>query len=414
MAQFLADFHIHSKYSRATSKNMDIEHIAAWAQTKGINVIGTGDFTHPGWLKEIKARLKKEEKGLYHYQGVRFMLTAEVSNIYTKYGRGRRVHTIIFAPNINAAERIQQALARRGNIASDGRPIFGFDVKDLVKICLDISPDAMVIPAHIWTPWFSLFGSMSGFDTVEECFQEQAIHIHALETGLSSDPAMNWRVSELDKYMLISNSDAHSPRKIGREANVFDTELSYQAIIDTLKNKDSKRLVYTVEFFPEEGKYHYDGHRLCNVCIAPRETASCQGICPKCKQPLTIGVLNRVEALADRPAGFTPGNKPMFKSLVPLQEIIAAVYQKGITTKAVSAAYEQGIQYFGNEFNILQEAGCHDLRKGLPAGIAEAVLNIRQGNVQLMPGYDGVYGKIILDTCNRAARPAKRYQEELV
>jgi uncharacterized protein (TIGR00375 family) len=414
MAQFLADFHIHSKYSRATSKDMDIEHIAAWAQTKGIDVIGTGDFTHPGWLTEIKAHLKKEEKGLYPYRGVRFMLTAEVSNIYTKYGRGRRIHTIIFAPNIQVAERIQQALARLGNIASDGRPIFGFDVKDLVKLCLDISPDAMVIPAHIWTPWFSLFGSMSGFDTVEECFREQAIHIHALETGLSSDPAMNWRISGLDKYILISNSDAHSPRKIGREANMFDTDLSYQAIIDTLKSKDNKRLVYTVEFFPEEGKYHYDGHRLCNVCIAPQETVSCQGICPKCKQPLTIGVLNRVEALADRPAGFTPGNKPMFKSLVPLQEIIAAVYQKGITTKAVSAVYEQGIQYFGNEFNILQEAGCHDLRKGLPAGIAEAVLNIRQGNVQLMPGYDGVYGKIILNTRNRAAEGAKRYQEELV
>jgi uncharacterized protein (TIGR00375 family) len=414
MAKFLADFHIHSKYSRATSKYMDIDHIAEWACKKGIDVIGTGDFTHPGWMAEIKSKLTKDKDGLYPYKGTRFILTAEVSNIYTKYGRGRRIHNIIVAPNIHVAEQIQKALARLGNISSDGRPIFGFDAKDLVKLCLDISEDTMIVPAHIWTPWFSLFGAMSGFESIEECFQEQAQHIYALETGLSSDPAMNWRVSALDKYSLISNSDAHSLQKIGREANMFDTDLSYQAIIGALKNKDTSRFVGTVEFFPEEGKYHYDGHRVCDISFDPRQTKTANGICPVCNKPLTIGVLNRVEALADRPAGFTPCNKPGFKSLVPLNEIIASVCHRGIATQTVTREYEKEIQYFGNEYEILLEADASALRSGLPEAIAEAVLNVRQGNIQVQPGYDGVYGKIQFKQPCHVVGPGQYYQKELV
>lgn len=392
--RFIADFHIHSKYSRATSKDMDIQHIAAAAREKGLNVIGTGDFTHPEWLKQIKSQLTQDTKGLYEYKGVKFILTAEISNIYTKNKRCRRIHNIIFAPSIKAAEHIQRALAKRGNIKSDGRPIFGFDAKDLVKICLDISSDAMVIPAHCWTPWFSVFGSMSGFDAVEECFEEEAANIHALETGLSADPAMFWRISALDKYSLISNSDAHSPAKLGREANVFDTDLSYNAITKALKTAARKHFLYTIEFFPEEGKYHYDGHRDCNICFAPDQTRKCSGICPVCKKPLTIGVMNRVEGLADRPEGFRPKDTVPFKSLVPLVEIIAAIKGKGAASQAVQKTYRHAIGVFGNEFNILLYAPAGELYSALDEPVADAIMNVRQGNVVRKPGYDGVYGRI--------------------
>ena len=410
--RFIADFHIHSKYSRATSKDMDLEHIAQWAKQKGINVIGTGDFTHPLWRRELKSKLKQNADGLYEYKGIRFILTAEVSNMYKKNGHGRRIHTVLFAPDFEAADKISSAFGRRGNIISDGRPIFGFDVKDIVKIALDASEHSFVIPAHCWTPWFSVFGSMSGFDSIEECFEEEAGSIYALETGLSADPAMCWRVSAFDKYSLVSNSDAHSPAKLGREANVFDTELSYYAITEALKTRDRKRFLYTIEFFPEEGKYHYDGHRLCNICFAPRQTKACGGICPACGKSLTIGVMNRVEQLADRPEGFRPGEAVPFKSLVPLVEIISETQGKGVASKAVQKEYQQAINAFGNEFSILLYASPEELYNNLSRRVAGAVLNIRNGDVDRIPGYDGVYGKIRL--VGNAQPDERGYQGEFV
>jgi uncharacterized protein (TIGR00375 family) len=396
MPRFIADFHIHSKYSRATSRDMDVAHLAQWAKIKGIDVIGTGDFTHPLWRRELKGRLKRHTKGLYEYKGVKFILTAEVSNMYKKNGRSRRIHSIIFAPDLDTADKISAAFKKRGNITSDGRPIFGFDVRDVVKIALDASRHSLVVPAHIYTPWFSIFGSMSGFDSVEECFEEQAVNIYALETGLSADPAMCWRVSALDRYSLISNSDAHSPAKLGREANVFDTELSYRAIIEAIKNRDKKRFLYTIEFFPEEGKYHYDGHRACSVCLAPKQTQAIGGICPVCGKPVTIGVMNRVEHMADRPEGLIPAGAIPFKSLVPLIEIISAVRGKGVTSKAARDEYQKAIGCFGNEFTVLLYATREELYKNLSRDIADAVLSIRDGDVRRVPGYDGVYGRIAI------------------
>ena len=283
--EFIADFHIHSKFSRATSKDMDIRHLSEWAKIKGIKLMGTGDFTHHLWLEELKNNLEDCGNGLYQFNGVNFILTAEISSIYSKNGRGYRIHNIIVAPSFKSVDAINDILSRVGNLASDGRPILGLDAAELARIVFDIDENCMVIPAHIWTPWFSLFGSMSGFDRIADCFEGQTEKIFALETGLSSDPAMNWRLSALDRFTLISNSDSHSPQKIGREANVFDCELEYMTIRDVLKTKDKKRFLYTIEFFPEEGKYHYDGHRLCQTRMSPQETKQNNGRCPKCHKP---------------------------------------------------------------------------------------------------------------------------------
>jgi len=272
--KFVADFHIHSKYSRATSRDMDLESLDRWARIKGIKVLGTGDFSHPEWLKSLKEKLEPAEPGLFKLKkqdnGTRFILTNEISCIYSKSNRVRKIHVLIFAPSFEAVEKINTQLSWVGNLRSDGRPILGLDAKELAKIVLDSSQDCLVIPAHAWTPWFSIFGSKSGFDSIKECFEEYSKYIYAIETGLSSDPSMNWRLSALDKITLISNSDSHSPRKIGREANVFDTDLSYGSIAEAIKTKNPQKFLYTVEFFPEEGKYHYDGHRLCNICLSPR------------------------------------------------------------------------------------------------------------------------------------------------
>ncbi len=392
--RFIADLHIHSKYSRATSKNMDIENLAQWAKLKGIDVIGTGDFTHPKWFAELKSKLKPTPDGLLEYKGIKFILTAEVSNMYSKGGKGRRIHTLIFAPDFEAVEKINKKLAARGNVVSDGRPIFGFDVKDIVKICLDASGDCLVVPAHVWTPWFSVFGSKSGFDSIEECFEEEADNIYALETGLSSDPAMNWRLSALDKYTLISNSDAHSPAKLGREVNVFNCELSYKAIMDTLRKKDKTKLLFTVEFFPQEGKYHFDGHRACGVRFSPEETKQQNGKCPKCGKPVTVGVMNRVDELADRKAGFVPKNAPGYKSLVPLVEIIAETRQRGVGTKTVTEEYNAAISHFGSEFAILLDAKEKEILEKLSENTAKAIMKVRAGDLNIEPGYDGTYGKV--------------------
>ena len=406
--EFVADFHIHSKYSRATSRDMDIQHLTQWARLKGIKLMGTGDFTHHLWLQELKANLQELGNGLYRHQDITFMLTAEISSIYSKKGKGYRVHNLIFAPSFATVEKINDALGRRGNLASDGRPILGLDCAELARIVFDIDENCMLVPAHIWTPWFSVFGSMSGFDRIEDCYEQFTPKIFALETGLSSDPGMNWRLSSLDRYSLISNSDSHSPRKIGREANVFDCDLDYMTIREVLRTKDKSRFLYTVEFFPEEGKYHYDGHRLCGARLSPPETRQQGGRCPKCGKPVTVGVMNRVEQLADRPEGFVPDNAIPYKCLIPLEEIIAEVKGMGKTSMAVENEYMSLVRKSGNEFNILMKMSEDELLKSLPRPIAEAVIRMRKGKVQKTPGYDGEYGIISIKPSATEDKPPEQ------
>jgi len=390
--EFIADFHIHSKYSRATSRDMDVRHLAEWAKLKGITLMGTGDFTHHLWLEELKHNLEDLGNGLFKYQDVYFILTTEISSIYSKRGKTYRIHNIIFSPSFKTTDRINESLSRRGNLASDGRPILGLDAAELARIIFDIDENCMVVPGHIWTPWFSLFGSMSGFDRIADCFEDQTPKIFALETGLSSDPAMNWRLSALDKFTLISNSDSHSPGKIGREANVFDCALDYQTIREVLRTKDKKRFLYTIEFFPEEGKYHFDGHRLCGVRFSPEETRQNNGRCPKCGKSLTVGVMNRVEQLADRPEGFKPENAIPYKNLIPLDEIIAETKGVNKGSVAVERDYRSCLAKFGTELEILLRASREDLQKNLPPRIAEGVLRVRDGKVNIKAGFDGEYG----------------------
>lgn len=409
--QFVADFHIHSKYSRATSRDMDIAHINQWAKLKGISLMGTGDFTHHLWLEELKANLEPTGKGLFVHDGTHFILSAEISSIYSKNGRTYRIHNIILAPSFKSVDAINRALSGVGNLSSDGRPILGLDAEDLARIVFETDENCMVIPAHAWTPWFSLFGSMSGFDRIEDCFGKQAPKIFALETGLSSDPAMNWRVSALDRFSLISNSDSHSPQKIGREANVFDCDLDYSAIREVLRTKDKKKFLYTIEFFPEEGKYHYDGHRLCGVSFSPQQTREHKNRCPKCGRPLTIGVMNRVEKLADRPAGFVPENSIPFKNLIPLDEIIADVKQLGKGSLTVEKEYRTLVQRFGTEFDILVKIPQEELDRSINPRIAEAISRVRKGEVRLEPGYDGEYGKISI--FGNGDKPEKEAQMSL-
>ncbi len=395
--QFVADFHLHSKYSRATSKDLDIDHLALWAKKKGIQLLGTGDFTHPLWLKELKSKLKPVDGDLFEYKGVHFILTVELSNIYSKNGRTYRIHTVYLAPSFATVDKIIEALTRRGaNLHSDGRPILGMDVEEMTKIILDIDENIFVIPAHIWTPWFAMFGSKSGFDSIEDCWGKLANKITCVETGLSSDPAMNWRLSCLDRMTLVSNSDAHSPSKIGRECNVFDCEMSYAQIVETLKTKDPKRFLYTVEFFPEEGKYHYDGHRACNVVLSPAESKRHNNNCPKCGKSLVLGVLNRVDELADRPEGYKPPNVIPFVNRIPLEEIIADARGMGVHSKAVQREYEAILKVFGTEFDVLSSIEYKDLTKSISSRIVEGIKMVREGRVHIDPGYDGEYGKISL------------------
>ncbi|MBI4683192.1 MAG: DNA helicase UvrD [Nitrospirae bacterium] len=404
--RFIADLHIHSKYSRATSKEMSPESIWKWAQLKGIRVIGTGDFTHPQWLKELQEKLEPAGNGLFILtdklrindvpdsckSDVSFMLSAEISCIYKKNDKTRKVHSLLFVPDFADAARISIALSKIGNINSDGRPILGLDAKELLKIVMDAAPDVMYVPAHAWTPHFSVFGAVSGFDSLEECFDELTPHIHAIETGLSSDPAMNRRLSALDNITLISNSDAHSPAKIGREANIFDTEISYRSMIDALKTQ--KGFEGTIEFFPEEGKYHYDGHRACGVSLTPKETISHNYLCPVCRRKVTVGVMHRVDKLADREDGFKPEGAPGFHSIIPLPEIISETLKVGVNSKAVSNAYLNLLAKLGNEFNILMNVPLDDIEKASSPLFREAVSRMRKGEIHIAPGYDGEFGKI--------------------
>ena len=401
--KFIADLHIHSRFSRATARSLDLANLDYWAQRKGLTVVGTGDLTHPEWLSEIESQLIPAEEGLFRLApgrekpgcgNTRFVLTTEISSIYKKDGRVRKVHSLILAPDLAGARALGEKLGRIGNIRSDGRPILGLDARDLLAICLDISPDFFFIPAHIWTPWFSLLGSKSGFDSVEECFGDLAPYIFALETGLSSDPAMNWRVSSLDRYVLVSNSDAHSPDKLGREANLFDTDLSYPAMIKAMK-KDGG-FSGTVEFFPEEGKYHLDGHRKCNQRLDPEETRSLNGLCPVCGKPVTVGVSYRVLELADRAWGEKPPDACPYHSLIPLTEVLGQIMGVGPKSKRVLAAYEDLLNALGPEMNILLEASWSDLETAGGSLLAIGLDRMRKGQVVAEGGYDGEFGRINL------------------
>jgi len=398
--RFIADFHIHSKYSRATSKDMEVESLAQWAKKKGITLLGTGDFTHPTYYAELRSKLEPIGNGLFRLRkndlGVYYILTTEVSNIYNQAGKVRRIHNIIFAPSLEVVENINSKLGNFGKLSSDGRPIFGFSAKDLVKMILDISPDCLVVPAHAWTPWFSIFGANSGYDSIEECFGEMSKYIYVIETGLSSDPEMNWRLSLLDGITLISNSDAHSPNRIGREANVFNCSLDYREIVEALKNKDRKKFLFTIEFFPEEGKYHFDGHRNCGVIFSPSQTRMHNYICPNCNKKLTIGVMHRVEELSDRPEGYVPKNAIPSIHLIPLEEIIAEAMGYKVGTKAVEMEYDKLIEKGGSEFQILLDLSPDELKSFVPPRILEGIIRMRQGKVSIIPGHDGVYGKISL------------------
>ena len=404
--RFIADLHIHSKYSRATSKAMSPESIWRWAQLKGISVIGTGDFTHPEWFKELEEKLEPAGNGLFTLKrkwctddvpescraDVYFMLTAEISCIYKKNDKTRKVHSLLFVPDLRSASKISRSLGKIGNIRSDGRPILGLDAKSLLEISLDAAPDVMYVPAHAWTPHFSVFGAVSGFDSLEECFDDLTPHIHAIETGLSSDPLMNRRLSALDNITLISNSDAHSPAKIGREANIFETELSFSSMTAAIKT--GKGFEGTIEFFPEEGKYHYDGHRSCGVNITPEETIKHNYLCPVCGKKLTIGVMHRVQKLADRKTDFRPDGFPGFNYIVPLPEILSETLKVGASSKKVNNAYMAMLNALGNEFKILMDTPLDEIRSAGPEAIDTAISKMRTGDIHIIPGFDGEFGKI--------------------
>ena len=391
--RFIADFHIHSKYSRATSREMDLDHITRWAGWKGLKLVGTGDFTHHLWLSELKEKLEPKGDGLYTYQDISFILTVEVNNIFQQAGKTYRIHNLILAPSIEVVERINRTLSGFGNLAGDGRPIISLSVRDLLEEILSISEECLLVPGHIWTPHFGLFGSNSGFDSIEECFGNLSGQIYAVETGLSSDPAMNWRLSKLDKLTLLSNSDAHSPSRLGREANIFEAELNYKEIIRIIKEKDRRKFLATIEFFPQEGKYHFDGHRSCNLCLSLQERKKNNNMCPQCGGKLTIGVMHRVDDLADRREGFVPEGNIPFYSLIPLEEIIARALGKNRGTETVSREYRRLISHYGNEFRLLLDIPPEDLNQ-LPSRIGEGILRVRQKKVEISPGYDGVYGQV--------------------
>jgi ATP-dependent DNA helicase UvrD/PcrA len=408
---FHADLHVHSRFSRACSKNCDIPSLAWWARRKGITVVGTGDFTHPGWAEELRTTLEPAEPGLFQLRPelagrlhrdsppscqrpVRFMLSSEISTIYRAGDRTRKVHHLLYAPTLDAAAAITAALSKVGNLASDGRPILGLDSRDLLDITLNAGPGCYLVPAHIWTPWFAVLGSKSGFDSVADCYRDLAKHVFAVETGLSSDPPMNWMCSSLDGYRLVSNSDAHSPPMLGREATTLDVEVDYFAIEDALRT--GAGLHGTINFFPEGGRYHLDGHRKCGVRLAPPESAARSGLCPECGKPLTIGVLNRVTELADRPAGYRPAGAAQSTSLLALPEVIGEILGTGAKSKKVTAEVNRLVGALGPELDILLEVPLDELSRAGGSLFAEAVSRLRAGTARKDPGYDGEYGVIRL------------------
>ncbi len=421
MMTFFADLHIHSKYSRATARNLDLENIYQAARVKGISVVGTGDFTHPAWVAEMESKLEPVEPGLFALKkniadkmdaavpdscrnSVRFMLQVEISNIYKKAGRVRKNHNIIYFPDLASVKKFNARLDGIGNISSDGRPILGLDARNLLEIMLEVNDQGFLVPAHIWTPWFSMFGSKSGFDHIQECFEDLSSHIFAVETGLSSDPSMNWRVAGLDHVRLMSNSDAHSPGFLGRNACVFNTELDYFAMKQSLETLDLEGYQGTLDMYPDQGKYHFDGHRKCGVSLDPDDTARLNGICPKCGRPMTLGVLHRVRELAERPAGFVPENRQGYTNIIPLADLLSDIFQVGPKTKKVTRYYDKAIQALGPELDILTRYSCDKIRlSGVPL-LAEAVERMRTGQVHVSPGFDGEYGKVRVFTTDELER----------
>jgi len=409
--RFLADFHLHSRFSRATSHRLDLSSIWIWAQKRGICLVGTGDLTHPAWMTEIIEGLIEDSPGIFALKRdqelaletkvpeacrglVRFLLTGEISTIYKRGGKVRKVHHLVLAPSISVAKKIGDKLAEIGNVCSDGRPILGLDSRDLLEILLEMDERCCLIPAHIWTPWFSVLGSKSGYDSIEECYRDLSDKIIAVETGLSSDPPMNWRLSGLDRYTLVSNSDAHCPQNLGRNACIFDCDVSYPGIIEALKCGNAPQYLGTVDMFPQQGKYHFDGHRRCGVRLHPKDTQALRGLCPVCRSPLTVGVLHRVQDLADRAEDVRRGGRAPFVRLVFLREAIAEVLGRGPQTKAVNIMYESLLSSLGSEMHVLMEASLDSIENVTGSRTAEAVRKIRAGEIDVEEGYDGVYGTV--------------------
>jgi uncharacterized protein (TIGR00375 family) len=394
----VADLHLHSKYALATSKDMDLEHLAEGARAKGINLLGTGDITHPKWFIELKEKLEPiPGTGLYSYRGITWMLAGEVSTVYEQEQRTRKVHHLIYSPELEVVAQVNEVLSKFGNLSSDGRPVLkGVDSAEFVELVTSVSRDVVVIPAHSWTPWFGVFGSRSGFDSLEECYQDQVAKIFAIETGLSSDPQMNWRLSSLDKVALVSNSDAHSPNpwRLGREANVFEFgKLSYRAVFDAIRLKDKSRFLYTIEVDPAYGKYHFTGHKKCGVSMPPREALRMSNVCPKCEKKLTVGVSQRIEELADRPEGFRQKDAIPFRSLLPLYEVISfATAVNRLYAKAVLKQQDSLIGGLGSELAVLLEAPLEELLRHSKQEVAQAIVAVRENRLTFTPGYDGVYG----------------------
>lgn len=396
--EVIGDLHIHSKYARACSKDLNLENLEKWARIKGINLLGTGDFQHPKWIEELKGNLVDDGSGILKSKsGFPFVLQTEISLMYTQDGKGRRVHNLILAPNLEVANQIIDELGSRGRLDYDGRPIFNFSCVELVEMMMKVSKDIEIIPAHAWTPWFSMFGSMSGFDSMKDCFKEHFKDVHAIETGLSSDPEMNWRISELDDKSVLSFSDAHSfwPFRLGREATVFEVKnLSYKELIKAIRENKVKE---TIEVDPAYGKYHWDGHRNCNVVLDPEKVKD-NKLCPICKTQLTIGVQHRVNELADRELGFKPKNAKPFRRILPLSEMIGLSYNiSQLWGKKVFATYYKLIEQFGNEFNVLLNADEEEIKKSVGENLANLIIKNRNGQIKVEPGYDGVYGKPILE-----------------
>ncbi len=393
--RIVADLHVHSKYARATSSRCDVVGLSEGAKIKGIDVVATGDFTHPVYFKELKSYLKDEKDGLYPYNGVNFILSTELAITYGEPGSKKRMHHVVLAPSLEIVEQINDAMGRYGKLMEDGRPMLSISSAELVEQLENISKDNVIIPAHAWTPWFGIFGSKTGVDSVQEAFEDKADRIFALETGLSSDPGMNWMISALDRYTLVSNSDCHSPEKLGREGNVFDLEKAgYKEIMDAIRTR--KGFVKTYEFYPEEGKYHYDGHRECRIRWSPWESLNHGDICPVCRKKVTVGVLHRVVELADRKLGFRPEKAVPFQHIVPLTIIISKVLGKGENTLGVKDAYSKLIKYFGDEFSVF-EAHEDQIKLATTPEIAEAIIKVKKEEVSWLPGYDGVFGELVLD-----------------
>lgn len=419
--KYIADLHTHSHYAQATSPTLNLETMYQWAQVKGINILGTGDFTHPAWIKELKEKLVPDGNGFFKLKqppaappmpgmklsntDVRFCLSTEISSVYSYNGKTRKNHNLVYAPDFETAERINKRLSTLTNLAADGRPTIGLSSRDMLEIVLDAGNQAYLVPAHAWTPWFSTLGSKGGYDSVEECFRDLYPHIFAIETGLSSDPAMNWRWSKLDHLTMMSSSDAHSPQKLGREANLFNTELSYDAMFNAAKTGNGFEGTY--EFYPEEGKYSYDGHRNCNVCLHPSETLQRKGVCPGCGKQVTIGVMYRIESLTDRKEPLQPKRAAGFQYIIPLPEILSEIHKARTESKKVNNAFNEAVSTFGNEFSLLRDVSIEAIHRFHPV-LAEGIHRMRTGHVIRKAGYDGVYGTIKLFESNETLQELQK------